>query len=181
MASNTTGRRQSTRQVKNTGIRNYYDRNRGIDSAGSRNANQNEAQPGFFPAITHFTESIEGLPKEVVRHFSTLKEVEAKLHAPDEELRRLAGGIEQLQKRKYSSTQAHAYFPSLSSAQNSVHGSRNGSIVAPTSGSDGQDEVADRERQELFYRLSFRSRVRRLFSTRKLRCFRLQIRLFHDV
>jgi hypothetical protein len=84
-----------------------------------------------------------------------LKEVEAKLHAPDEELRRLAGGIEQLQKRKYSSTQAHAYFPSLSSAQNSAHGSRNGSIVVPTSSSDGQDEVADRERQELFYRLSF--------------------------
>jgi hypothetical protein len=157
MASNTAGRRQSTRQVKNTGIRNYYDRNRGIDSAGPRGAN-NDSQPGFFPAITHFTDAIDGLPKEVVRHFSMLKEVEAKLHAPDEELRRLADSIENLPTRpERNYAQAQSYFPSLS-AQNSINGSRHGSIVGPSGLVDGQDggmEIADRERQELFYRLSF--------------------------
>lgn len=158
MASNTAGRRQSTRQVKNTGVRNYYDRNRGIDSAAPRGAN-NEPQPGFFPAITHFTESIEGLPKEIVRHFTMLKEVEAKLHAPDEQLRRLAGQIQNLpplpSERAYPPAQS--YFPSLS-AQNSINGSRNGSVVGPSVFSHdvptGQEEIADRERQHLFYKLS---------------------------
>jgi hypothetical protein len=52
----------------------------------SYDANPTNAAPGFFPALTHFTDSIAALPKEVVRHLSMLKEVEAKLHAPQEEL-----------------------------------------------------------------------------------------------
>ncbi|KAE9972804.1 hypothetical protein EG327_009371 [Venturia inaequalis] len=156
MASNTAGRRQSTRQTKSTGVRNYYHRNRAIDS----DAVHNESQPGFFPAITHFTEAIEVFPKEVVRHFSMLKEVEAKLHAPDEHLRRLADEIERLpppQERTYPLV--HSYFPSLS-AQNSINGSRNGSIVGPSGFvPEGQDEIADYERQNLFYNMSLRIAV----------------------
>ncbi|KAI9788359.1 MAG: hypothetical protein M1816_006962 [Peltula sp. TS41687] len=45
---------------------------------------------GFFPAITHFTDSINALPKEVVRHFSLLKEVDAKSYDPDNSLSHLA-------------------------------------------------------------------------------------------
>lgn len=45
---------------------------------------------GFFPAITHFTDSINALPKEVVRHFSLLKEVDAKSYDPENSLSRLA-------------------------------------------------------------------------------------------
>ncbi|KAL9026433.1 MAG: hypothetical protein Q9196_004901 [Gyalolechia fulgens] len=39
---------------------------------------------GFFPAITHFTDAISALPKEMVRHFSMLKEVDAKICGPEE-------------------------------------------------------------------------------------------------
>ena len=45
---------------------------------GDRNANT-----GFYPAITHFTDAITALPKEMVRHYTMLKEVDAKTHGPE--------------------------------------------------------------------------------------------------
>ncbi|PNP41234.1 hypothetical protein TGAM01_v209889 [Trichoderma gamsii] len=42
-----------------------------------------------FPAITHFADTITALPKELVRHFTLLKEVDAKIFAPQEQLFRL--------------------------------------------------------------------------------------------
>jgi hypothetical protein len=138
---------------------NYYARTfsgRGVNIADP--GSSNDTQPGFFPAITHFTDAVDALPKEVVRHFSMLKEVEAKLHARDDHLRQLADAITRLPPppRNHVPTQAH--FPSLSAA-NSIDGSRNGSIVG-TQQSDGQaqldsTETADRERQQLFYQLSY--------------------------
>jgi len=44
---------------------------------------------GFFPAITHFTDSISALPKEIIRHFTLLKEVDAKVFGPEETLSQL--------------------------------------------------------------------------------------------
>ena len=158
MAANT-GRRQSTRQVSRTSRpQNYYARNfsgRGVADGASTS---NDAQPGFFPAIQHFTDAVDALPKEVIRHFSMLKEVEAKLHAPDDQVRRLAAMIKDLPPPVRARQPPQAYFPSLS-AQNSVDGSRHGSVVA-TQGSDGttingeSNEMADRERQALFYNLN---------------------------
>jgi hypothetical protein len=43
----------------------------------------------IFPAITHFADAITALPKELVRHFTLLKEVDAKIFAPEEQLFRL--------------------------------------------------------------------------------------------
>ncbi|KAL7927367.1 hypothetical protein ACQKWADRAFT_1544 [Trichoderma austrokoningii] len=40
----------------------------------------------IFPAITHFADTITALPKELVRHFTLLKEVDAKIFAPQEQL-----------------------------------------------------------------------------------------------
>ncbi|EAA26816.2 hypothetical protein GE21DRAFT_2803 [Neurospora crassa] len=37
----------------------------------------------IFPAVTHFTDAITALPKELVRHFTLLKEVDAKIFAPE--------------------------------------------------------------------------------------------------
>ncbi|KAK3371497.1 hypothetical protein B0T24DRAFT_595299 [Lasiosphaeria ovina] len=37
----------------------------------------------IFPAVTHFTDAISALPKELVRHFTLLKEVDAKIFAPE--------------------------------------------------------------------------------------------------
>lgn len=41
------------------------------------------ANPGFYPAITHFTDAITALPKEMIRHYTMLKEVDAKTHGPE--------------------------------------------------------------------------------------------------
>ncbi|KAI9648449.1 hypothetical protein NHQ30_003083 [Ciborinia camelliae] len=43
----------------------------------------------IFPAITQFADAISALPKELVRHFTLLKEVDAKVFGPEEELARL--------------------------------------------------------------------------------------------
>ncbi|KXJ86681.1 hypothetical protein Micbo1qcDRAFT_139975 [Microdochium bolleyi] len=40
----------------------------------------------IFPALTHFTDAIQSLPKDLVRHFTLLKEVDAKIFAPEETL-----------------------------------------------------------------------------------------------
>ncbi|KAH7021180.1 uncharacterized protein B0I36DRAFT_367616 [Microdochium trichocladiopsis] len=40
----------------------------------------------IFPAITHFTDAIQSLPKDLVRHFTLLKEVDAKIFGPEETL-----------------------------------------------------------------------------------------------
>jgi hypothetical protein len=42
--------------------------------------------PGFFPTITHFTDSITALPKEMTRHYTMLKEVDAKIYGPEAQL-----------------------------------------------------------------------------------------------
>ncbi|KAK4213218.1 putative undecaprenyl diphosphate synthase-domain-containing protein [Rhypophila decipiens] len=42
------------------------------------------AQPiDIFPGITHFADAITALPKELVRHFTLLKEVDAKIFTPE--------------------------------------------------------------------------------------------------
>lgn len=58
----------------------------------SKSAGQN-ANPGFYPAITHFTDSITALPKELIRNYTMLKEVDAKIHGPEEILRQLVRGV----------------------------------------------------------------------------------------
>jgi hypothetical protein len=86
------GRRQSSRAVRSTAGRpqNYY---AAQFSQTVEDPPPPDRQPGFFPAITHFTDAVDALPREVMRHFSMMKEVEAKLHTPDEELSKLARQI----------------------------------------------------------------------------------------
>lgn len=40
----------------------------------------------IFPGVTHFADAITALPKELVRHFTLLKEVDAKIFAPEQAL-----------------------------------------------------------------------------------------------
>ena len=44
---------------------------------------ERNADPGFFPAIQHFTHAIAALPKEMIRHYTMLKEVDAKIYGPE--------------------------------------------------------------------------------------------------
>ncbi|KAG6033725.1 hypothetical protein E4U41_006817 [Claviceps citrina] len=43
----------------------------------------------ILPAITHFADTMSALPKELVRHFTLLKEVDAKIFGPEEQLFKL--------------------------------------------------------------------------------------------
>ncbi len=48
---------------------------------------QGHDQPiDVFPAVTHFVDAISALPKELVKHFTLLKEVDAKVHVPEQNL-----------------------------------------------------------------------------------------------
>ena len=52
--------------------------------------------PGFLPALTHFTGAVDAFPKEMIKHFSLFKEVEAKLFDPEHMLKELLDQIAQL-------------------------------------------------------------------------------------
>jgi len=52
--------------------------------------------PGFLPALTHFTSAVDAFPKEMIKHFSLFKEVEAKLFDPEHMLKELLEEIAQL-------------------------------------------------------------------------------------
>ena len=49
--------------------------------------------PGFLPALTHFSGAVDAFPKEIIKHFSMFKEVEAKLHDPEQMLKELLDDI----------------------------------------------------------------------------------------
>ncbi|KAF1930136.1 PHD finger domain-containing protein [Didymella exigua CBS 183.55] len=83
----TTGTRTSTRQGRAT-VRptNYYARGFAGRLAAhglEQTPEASNSAPGFFPALTHFTGAVDAFPKEVIKHFSMFKEVEAKLHDPE--------------------------------------------------------------------------------------------------
>ncbi|KAI0843702.1 hypothetical protein F5Y06DRAFT_255610 [Hypoxylon sp. FL0890] len=63
----------------------------GRDSVGGGHSHD---QPiDIFPAITYFTDAITSLPKDLVRHFTLLKEVDAKIFAPEETLFQLVDAV----------------------------------------------------------------------------------------
>lgn len=165
-------RRQSARQQRTTRPANYYARPfapRGT-MGGADNASTNTAAPGFYPAITHFTDSITALPKEVMKHFSMLKEVEAKTHQPDDELQKLAAQVSQLHAPTRREAQLAALNTSNATANNSLNGSVAGSATqtqTPTNQQQGSellekannggitDESSVMARRELFLRYRY--------------------------
>lgn len=54
-----------------------------------RNGQLPDQNIDIFPAITSFTDAVSALPRELVRHFTLLKEVDAKICHPEEHLHRL--------------------------------------------------------------------------------------------
>lgn len=58
----------------------------GARDASGRISPDEEEQTEIYPAITHFADAITALPREIVRHFTLLKEVDAKIFAPEEAL-----------------------------------------------------------------------------------------------
>ncbi|KAI9765579.1 MAG: hypothetical protein M1840_007268 [Geoglossum simile] len=86
-------RTQPTRQTRTNPPRNSvaagraYPNGRSLGAGSTvENSHGGTSSPGFFPAITHFTDAITALPKDIIRHFTLLKEVDAKLHGPEDSL-----------------------------------------------------------------------------------------------
>lgn len=89
-----TNRRQPVRQTRTASLRTSVTANGALGDRASHQGGADTGQnthnaPGFFPAITHFTDSISALPKEIIRHFTLLKEVDAKVFGPEETLGQL--------------------------------------------------------------------------------------------
>lgn len=109
----------------------------GMESAPSPN------QPiEIFPAITHFADAITALPKELVRHFTLLKEVDAKIFGPEEHLGNLVEAAlnaplpERRQPAEALQPRRHTSAPM--SAQGSLNGSvSNGHVGSVVSAPDG--------------------------------------------
>ncbi|GAM82261.1 hypothetical protein ANO11243_002400 [Dothideomycetidae sp. 11243] len=91
-------RRSSGRQIRTSISRpaNYYARPFGSIGGVTADEGQDDEPPGFFPAIQYFTDAVAALPKEVMRHFTLMKEVEAKIHGPTQEMARIADRIAKL-------------------------------------------------------------------------------------
>lgn len=85
----TSNRRQSLRQIRTNPTRGATNVNQARGAIGAPQPDAHNANPGFFPAITHFTDSIAALPKEMIRNYTTLKEVDAKIYGPEEILGQL--------------------------------------------------------------------------------------------
>lgn len=58
-------------------------------SSGLRNGQLASQSIDIFPAITSFADAISALPRDLVRHFTLLKEVDAKIFHPEEHLHKL--------------------------------------------------------------------------------------------
>lgn len=79
-------RRQPVRQTRTNPTRASTS-NQTSAAAHAQPAEEAEPMaPGFYPATTHFTDAITALPKEMIRHYTMLKEVDAKIYGPEEVL-----------------------------------------------------------------------------------------------
>ncbi|RYP03665.1 hypothetical protein DL764_004992 [Monosporascus ibericus] len=80
-------RAQPVRQTRTNPPRTNSGLSRTLSGRELVGGNQGHEQPiDIFPAVTHFTDAITALPKDLVRHFTLLKEVDAKIFAPEETL-----------------------------------------------------------------------------------------------
>lgn len=92
-SSPVSNRRQPIRQTRTNPPRGAANVAQPQTPAGTSKSPGQNANPGFYPAITHFTDSITALPKELIRNYTMLKEVDAKIHGPEELLGQLVRGV----------------------------------------------------------------------------------------
>lgn len=130
----TNGRRQPSRAVRSSTTRplNYYARPFNYRSS-TNNANEHDPAsdeaPGFYPAITFFTDGLAALPKEIMRQFTLLKETEGKAYQPDQSISDLLDAFNSLPPAPHQRIdQPPNAFLGLS-MNNSTSGSANASVV----------------------------------------------------
>ena len=81
--SSSSNRRQPIRQTRTNPTRTASSIQAQAGALAQLPDNERNANPGFFPAIQHFTDAIAALPKEMIRHYTMLKEVDAKIYGPE--------------------------------------------------------------------------------------------------
>ncbi|KAH6881467.1 hypothetical protein BKA58DRAFT_349641 [Alternaria rosae] len=148
----TTGTRTSTRQGRAT-VRptNYYARTfagRLAASGMEQTPEASNSAPGFLPALTHFTGAVDAFPKEIIKHFSMFKEVEAKLHDPEQMLTELLDEIAQ----QPATTKAQ-----LAAIEQASTASENNTSLNPSNPDNlSPEEHAAIQKRQLFFRLRMR-------------------------
>ncbi|PBP21474.1 PHD-finger domain-containing protein [Diplocarpon rosae] len=128
-------RAQPLRNTRTNPTRSSLASSRNAGPRNSLSASGAEDTPmEIFPAITHFADAITALPKELVRHFTLLKEVDAKIFLPEEELGRLVTAALNAPLPRAAQPDAH-HALGLTSAPMSAQASLNGSITNGNPGS----------------------------------------------
>ncbi|KJY00533.1 hypothetical protein TI39_contig323g00019 [Zymoseptoria brevis] len=138
-------RRTTGRAIRVSATRpaNYYARPFAADhdAAMADGSNgQPQQPPGFFPALQFFSDAVTALPKEVMKQFTLMKEVEAKIHGPNEKLGELIDGLIELpvpaRKQTANGIASASGVQGLLSftANNSMSGSANPSVVNGAAG-----------------------------------------------
>ena len=160
-----TNRRQPVRQTRTNPLRTSV--TGGVlggplsHHGGLETGQNSNSAPGFFPAITHFTDSISALPKEIVRHFTLLKEVDAKVFGPEETLGQLVAAATNtpapLQKEVAQPSSAGHATETTNTTVAGGNGSLSAATTNATSGQEhqtqGDGDDTDMARRSLFYNL----------------------------
>ncbi|KAL9629390.1 MAG: hypothetical protein Q9204_005300 [Flavoplaca sp. TL-2023a] len=156
-------RRQPVRQTRTNPSRtaNIGAPQRGLGASHTAQEAPQNAEIGFFPAITHFTDAISALPKEMVRHYSMLKEVDAKICGPEEAIGQLVASALQtpaLPRKLYNPPQSiDASNPDADTAHSTADNislrSLPSRVDAASTASQEDMAILDRSRRQLFYDL----------------------------
>lgn len=80
-----------------------------VNGSGGQNAPSNQPPAKFYPALTAFTDAVDALPSETIRHFTLLREVDAKAYGPEAGLRALIDAAQSLP----APDDAYEYDPAL--------------------------------------------------------------------
>ncbi|KAF2652679.1 hypothetical protein K491DRAFT_604423 [Lophiostoma macrostomum CBS 122681] len=153
-ASTAPDRRQSTRQGRTSVTRpqNYYARTFAGRLSAMGGLEQtppaSNGPPGFLPALTHFTNSVDAFPKELIKHFSMFKEVEAKIHDPEVDLRALLDEIAREPVSSRGQRRAAAQTQTIGGDHSAA-----ASLFPTNLAQLAPEEQADLRRRQLFFRL----------------------------
>lgn len=136
--SSSSRRAQPVRHTRNNPPRPHHHSSQSLGRDAANGPGRGQSPPlhsEIFPAITHFTDAITALPKELVRHFTLLKEVDAKIFAPEEALGHLVDAALNSVPPEPKLTAEGYLSTAPTSAPFSAPGSINGSVLNGRPGS----------------------------------------------
>lgn len=101
IAPTSTSRRQPMRQARTNPARKNAPNSKlggrgGLVNGSGQNPPSNQPPAKFYPALTAFTDAVDALPSETIRHFTLLREVDAKAYGPEATLRSLISAAQAL-------------------------------------------------------------------------------------